>query len=283
MKNTDKARQVLAEMVDRFSSEEFPETAAEVFLQRTGVPSDGWSYCNRLIMHMHGTADARGFRQWSQGANRYVCKGAKALYILAPSTITPRDEDGRDETYEDADGSVKKRKIVVGFRAVPVFRYEDTKGEPVQYVQNPPPLPPLHEVAERWGICITYDGTQSGESGSYNLRSGEIRLCVADPSTFFHELAHAAHARLEQLKPGQDAEQEAVAQLTACILARLYHTDNVDAYTWNYLAHYARGRSPEAVGRLCHRVIAKTQKVLETVLGEAAVLKSTTRASAIAA
>lgn len=260
VRNSSKAREILSDLVGKFSRSTFPKAAAAAFLERAGTPSDTWSYGNRVIMLMHGTRDARGYRQW-QAVGRHVVKGSKALYILAPITVTAakRDDDDKDDGGQEH---------VVGFRGVPVFRVEDTDGEPVSYVKNAPPLPPLHDVAEKWGVCIKYDAPMRGESGSFNPDSNEIRLCDADAVTFFHELAHVAHRRVDgELKPGQDPEQEAVAELTACVLANMYGAGGHEGYAWNYIAAYAEGsKTPEGVGRMCFKVLGKTGRVLETIL-----------------
>lgn len=258
MKSTKRANLLLADLAKKFSEESFPDVAGEAYLERMSIPSDAWSYFNRLYMMLEGTRDARGYRQW-QSVNRHVRKGSKAIYILGPRHVSVKEKD--EET-----GESKEAKILVGFRCIPVFRVEDTEGVPVEYVRDPPPLPPLYAVAKSWGIDVIHDGTSHGERGSFNASTGEIRLCVANPSTFFHELAHAAHSKIEDLKPGQDPEQEAVAQLTACVLARLYKTKDVEAYTWNYVASYACERSPEEVGKLCYAVMRKVQRVLELIL-----------------
>lgn len=102
--------------------------------------------------------------------------------------------------------------------------------------------------------------------GSYG--HNEIHLASDDPAVFFHELAHKAHEKLESLKGGQDPVQEAVAELAAATLARIYAYP-ADNHAWNYLAHYAGGRTPMAVGRLCYSVLAKTEKILSLILEEA--------------
>lgn len=166
-------------------------------------------------------------------------------------------------------GGGKIRRTVVGFRCIPVFRYEDTEGEQLKTVRNEPrALPPLAEVAERWGVSIRYDATAEGEYGSFSPERDEIRLCAADAGVFFHELAHKGHSKIEPLKPGQDPEQEAVAQLCACVLARLYDHE-IDNASYDYIAHYAKSHKPEDVGRLCYRVIGKAERVLALIVGEA--------------
>jgi hypothetical protein len=74
-------------------------------------------------MFFADTKDARGIRQWNK-VNRYVKKGSKGFYILVPNIKKIEDEEAGEE-----------RKVLVGFLARPVFRYEDTDGEPLEYEQ----------------------------------------------------------------------------------------------------------------------------------------------------
>ena len=257
----ERAKSQLSRIAEMFSSERLPDMLAKSYLEPTGSPSDKWSLGNRLIMTMEGTYDARGYRQW-QKVGRHVKKGTKAIYILAPRVGKAVEKD--KETGEETE-----RRFVAGFIGIPVFRYEDTDGADLETVKNAPKqLPPLAEVAERWGIKVRFDGTRHGEFGSFSKSDGEIRLCTDDVSTFFHELAHLAHSRIEDLKPGQDARQEIIAQLVACTLARSYGYDNgVDGYTYNYVAHYAASGDPETVGKACYRVLGMAEKVLDMILG----------------
>ena len=63
------------------------------------------------------------------------------------------------------------------------------------------------------------------------------------------------------------AFQEAVAQLSSAVLARIYGV-KVDKYTFDYIAMYAKGRSADAVGRMCLKVADKVGKVLDLILTE---------------
>ena len=259
MSRADRAKHQLARIAEAFSSKELPDTLAKSYLEPTGSPSDKWSLGNRLIMTMEGTYDARGYRQW-QKVGRHVKKGTKAIYILAPrlgKAVEKDEETGKETT----------KTFVAGFMGIPVFRYEDTDGAELKTVKNAPrALPPLADVAKRWGINVRFDATRHGEYGSYSKADGEIRLCTDDVSTFFHELAHAAHSRIEGLKPGQDPTQEIVAQLASCTLARTYGFD-IDGYTYGYISHYASGGDPETVGKACYRVIGTVEKIIDLILG----------------
>ena len=261
MPSTQKAVEQLGKMVEAFSSKEFPDAVKAAYLRpKVGRPSDSWSVSNRLFMAIAKTGDARGYRQW-QEVGRQVQKGAKALYILAPNVVRRAVKDG------DGNDTDEEREFVTGFRCVPVFRYEDTEGDELELDGTPAGPPPLLDVAKRWGTDVRYCTTSGGEQGSYSEGEGLIRLCNADPATFFHELAHLAHGRIEPLKPGQDPEQETVAELTAAVLARMYGHDS-DANSWHYIAGYAKARTPEEVGKACMRVLAKVEGVLDLILAD---------------
>lgn len=253
---TEKARAVLHELVDLFADPERLVGGMAATLIRAGDrPIDGWSWGNRLIAWLHGTSDARTFLQW-KGAGRSIKRGTQAFLILAPCTytVTETDEEGVDV----------KRERLTGFRAVAVFRLEDTEGTTLQSYA-PPTLPPLQEVAKDWGITIDYQrmpGGPYGIRGSYSPTRKRITLFTEDEVTFFHELVHAADDRLAPLKVGQDPDQEAVAELGAAVLARVYGS-RIDRDAWAYIRAY-HDDPAGAVRRLLPRV----KRCLSTILGE---------------
>ena len=244
---TQKAKEVLQELADLFMTPEKMTGALSVTLiRREGDrPIDRWSWGNRLIAWLNGTNDARTFLQWKK-VNRYIKKGAHAFYILAPVNIKVENEDGEEE-YR-----------LVGFKGVPVFRIEDTEGDPVPEIPQPP-LPPLHEVAEAWEIPIRFIPL-IGEYGHYSLTRKEIVLGVENPEIFFHELVHAADDRINGLVGGQDPDQETVAEIGAAVLARLY-SQPMDKTAWEYVKRY-HDDPAGAVRRLLPRI----EKVLTMIL-----------------
>lgn len=246
----------LQKIVNLFQSGEVTGLLARVAISG-GKPSSAWSFGNQILMLLHGTEDARGFRQWQQ-VSRYVKKGARAFYILGPILHKKEIED--EVTHEK-----KTIHFLGGFKAIPVFAVEDTDGLPLEEYKPVDP-PPLLDVAEKWGLKVKYDKLGRYAWGMTTSKGGDITLATEDWDVFFHELAHNAHAKFEELKGGQNPEQEAVAQLTAAVLTRVYGR-NADANTYEYIAHYAGGKSPEQVGRLCLHVLAKVEKCLRLILG----------------
>ena len=107
----------------------------------------------------------------------------------------------------------------------------------------------------------------TGAYGSYSIDRDEITLFTHNRQTFWHELAHAAHRRVlaqrgDGLKGGQRSTQEAVAELSACVLSRLYGAPN-DGYSYDYLKGYSGDGDPH---RLALKVVADVEKVLALIL-----------------
>lgn len=190
-------------------------------------PADHWSPNNRLLAFLQtGTLDCRGYRQW-QAAGRQVQAGSTAAYILGPCTRTTTTDDGEEET------------TLCGFRGIPVFAINDTAGDPIPEPDyTPPTLPPLADIAAALEIKITYTPLDGQTPGQTDTRGRYIALATHDEKTFYHELAHAIHARIQgPLKGGQHADQETIAELTAAILAYIYGNDRT-ANAWHYISSY---------------------------------------------
>jgi hypothetical protein len=259
----DKASAALSRIVQLFSTSELHRTVATVYIQTAGKPCESWSIGNLLLMYLAGTADGRTYAAW-QRAKRYVKKGTKAFYILEPRFVTKVKTDPKTGEPVLVEGKPVTYQVLVGFRPSPRFRYEDTEGEPLEEYK-PRLMPPLTNAADKWGVKVRYQNTTRGEQGYFEPGTNSIVLCVEDPSTFFHELAHKAHSKIEEVKPVQDPEQETIAELAACTLSEMYGYD-AKGNSYDYIAHYARGHTPEQVGRLCMRVLDKVKKVLDIIL-----------------
>jgi antirestriction protein ArdC len=255
----ERADAALAELVSMFESGDLPARIAQTRLVKAAAdrPMSAWSIGNQLLCLAHGTDDARGFRQWEQ-AGRHVRKGARAFAILGPCTVKV--------TETDESAAEVERVRVVGFKAIPVFRLEDTEGQPVAYPDyTPEVLPPLLEVAERLRVPVRWQPAGDGYRGAYSITTRSITLATHDVDTFFHELAHAAHATVEPLTGGQNPRQEIVAETVAAVLCRLYGHDGYLAESADYVTHYAQpGENP---GRAVMRFLHEVERVLDVILG----------------
>ncbi len=214
-----------------------------------------WSLLNRLIVFFSGTSDARGFKQWHR-IGRFPQKGCKAVYILAPTFQKERDEAGNE------------RHVLRGYVPVPVFRYQDTEGEPIRREELKLPTFPLIERAKEWGISVKAVHGNERYYGYYSQSRKEIGLATEAECVFFHELSHAAHARIiGTLKDGQDPWQEIAAELSALSLSKIAGLDSRDYFgnCYRYIATSAQRLCMNPYGH-CVKVIAEVEKTLTLIL-----------------
>lgn len=246
-----------------WESGELPALLAQsVLASKSDLPCAKWSLGNRLLMLVQGTADARGFQQWKE-AGRNVRKGSKAIYILGP-VLVKRDKENPESGL-----------VLIGFRGIPVFRFEDTEGQPLETTSYAPEaLPPLQTVAERIGVQVSYCPALADFMGRYIPKHKAIELCTHDTATWFHELAHAVDDYLGSMKRAKRKDEaaykdgEVVAEFCAAALCQLYGI----AYEHNalrYIQHY-RQDAAKAVTRLLARIEAVLSFILEAESGEAA-------------
>ena len=262
-----------------FESGDVPQALAHATYPRLKVPSACWSFRNRLLMLLQGTEDARGFRQWRE-AGRSVKRGAKAIHILAPlyREYIRCPDDGCKARYflrKDEErprvcalcgtslAEERPRQQLQGFRAIPVFRREDTEGAPLEDELLPVPQHNFLALAEQWGVAVSARGFNGSSYGSFSPGQQTIVLSSPDPEVFYHELAHAAHSRLRPLKAGQDAGQEIVAGVfVAATLAALDGRTAHLGTSYEYLAAYA-----ERLGKPVERAVFSLLREIEGVLG----------------
>ena len=251
MRICEKAKQQLGALVDAFRSGKIGKVVERTVIPMPDVPCAKWSLCNRVLVGLAGTDDARGYRQWKE-VDRQVKKGTRALYIMVPRVKAVEDEHTGD-----------RELVTVGFLFAPVFRYEDTEGEPIPRPQlEPRELPPLYELSEGFGVSVKYQGHLGRAYGSFRPGEQRITLESHDQTVFWHELAHAAHLQVNgTLKSGQDPKQEAVAELAATVIAGLYGSD-WSGNCWQYIASYTGDPLT-----LCLSVLSDVEKVLAEILG----------------
>lgn len=206
------------------------------------VPCSRWSMLNQFKMFMLGSMDCRGFNQWL-AVGRQVKKGSKSVRILVPVFKKIEDKKTKEE-----------KSILAYFKGVPVFKVEDTEGEPLDYFEDleivkklDPSTLPLIEIAEALDIPVKYGLSPSAfGTYSYNLFGEEkITLCTDSEQTFFHELSHAIDRLLigDKFKDDSKSLKEVTAEFTACYLASVYgHSVNM-LYTREYVKSWS-GKTP---------------------------------------
>ncbi|MDQ1251059.1 MAG: hypothetical protein QG646_128 [Euryarchaeota archaeon] len=251
-----KVKEVVNSILKRFETGDIPKDIAHSEFPRADIPAAKWSLRNRVLMFCADTQDGRGVVQWKK-SGRHVKKGAKAFYILAPRFGKKENDNGEEEV------------CLKGFFTMPMFRYEDTEGEPLDYEQIELPELPLIEVAKEWGLSVKAIPGNYSYYGYYSDSRKEIALATEDEAVFFHELSHAAHGRVlgHRLKPGQNWKQEIVAELSAAALCQIVGKDG-EKYlgsSYKYIDKYAKDAKVSTMSA-CFQVISDVDKVLQEIL-----------------
>jgi hypothetical protein len=209
MPSQDHVKEAMDTLLKLFEEGNLEPVARAVF-KGDSIPSDQWSFLNRLLMYCNETDDARGFNQWKQ-AGRYIKKGSHAFYILAPSFKKVIDEKTTEEI-----------QILSGFRVVPVFRMEDTEGAPIISEGLKIDIPfAFDSVIKELGLKVDAVRFNGASYGSYNPVRKEIKLASPEIEIFLHELSHAVDDKLNKLKPGQHKDQEVTAEFSGAVIGHL--------------------------------------------------------------
>ena len=227
MASSDRIKEAMETLLKIFKEDNLEKVARAVF--RGGdIPADKWSFLNRVLMYLNDTEDARGFRQW-QAVGRHVKKGSKAFYILAPMIKKVIDEETTEE-----------KQILAGFKAIPVFRIEDTEGEPVISQNFEVNIPyEFNGIIQELGLKVRPVRFCGSAYGSYNLLNKEIKLASPEIEVFLHELSHAVDDRLTGLTIGQRKDQEVTAEFSAAVIAHLMGYKIPLGNVREYIEHYS--------------------------------------------
>ena len=204
-----------------------------------------YSFGNVLLIaaQCHEATQVAGFNAWRK-MSRFVRKGEKAIWILAPMVYKNADaEDGQDD------------KVIRGFKFVPVFDVAQTDGEELPTVcsrldgdDTIGAYDILFEVARSIGFTVVsheFDGTTNGDcSHSEHRIRIEIRNTPAQQvKTLAHEIAHALlHEKFES-RALAELEAESVAYVVC-------HSIGIDSsdYSFGYVATWAGGGDQAVAG-----------------------------------
>ena len=256
-------RNAVDNLMEMFRTGKLPEKVAFSIIHRHAgdeVPSDKWSIGNRVLQMLQGTDDARGFKQW-QSVGRNVKKGSQAIHILAPLPYKIKEKD-------KLTGEEVEKVIVKGYKPIPIFRYEDTEGEPLPYAQEYAPAkhPTFFDATEKLCIDIRYTPLKSNYLRKYSVRTNSITLCSEDAVVFMHELSHAVHATFVDLRVYDPAKAEVIAEFSALVLANIAGIEGFEQQGFDYIEHYAKNHSSEGVMREIFSVLNDVEHIVKTVL-----------------
>lgn len=264
---TTSAQKSIDQLLAAFENGNLPQAIAfSTFTPPENIPAYKWTQHNRALAFLQGTGDARGFKQWKD-AGRYVKKGAKSIYILGPIL---KKSNVKGEIVDPATGETQEIDNVncVGYYGIPVFRMEDTEGEPLSYVSFDTKTLPLIDIAERWGIEVK-TGSFTGEYyGYYSPVRQEIVLATDSERTFIHELSHAAHYRVDpKAKDLPKWQKEIIAELSAGALLYMMGKEGYTQKHFDYIKSYAENENLSPI-KACMQLLDTCIKVVNTITDE---------------
>ncbi len=241
---TKGAQEKLDQIIARFQSGDMSPIVA---IAKTRLPDDApaskWSFANRVLAYsLCNHADCRGYRQW-ESAGRHVKKGEHGGYIFAPRMVKDKESQDEDKTR------------LAGWLTISVFGAGQTEGDTALPDYAPRELPPLADLAARMGVPVSYTPTPEDRLGDTNGR--DIHLGTTDAQVFFHELSHVIDRKIRPADKRTDTVQnEAIADLTACVLMHMYGLGDRTGNTWEYVKMFdnnpmrAITRALETVGKV---------------------------------
>lgn len=209
-----------------------------------------YSFSNTLLI-VNQRPDATrvaGFKTWEK-LGRFVRKGEKALWILAPRFYTKaerqQDEDQGDDEQSD------ERKVAY-FRPVPVFDISQTDGEPLPAVvtkldgdDDDGFFDRLRTYSESRGCPVTVDAIASRVNGYFSPADNRIVIAeglspVQACKTLAHEIAHSLlHNEIEVYRAHR-ADCELEAESVAFIVLNHAGIDS-GAYSFGYVTTWQGG------------------------------------------
>lgn len=244
----------ISKILELFQSGNIPKTIALLTNLKINIPLSSWSLRNKLIAFANGTQDARGFLSWKQ-SGRHIKANSQAFYILAPLIIK------NDKAEENPAEPLLK---LVGFKPIPVFRVENTEGQPLEYENIPLPEFKFLDVARSWGLKVETTGFSSGCYGAYSPSEKKILMASPEEEVFFHELAHASHDRTGLLTKRTREQKEIIAEFASAVLIYLANkkTDRL-GNAYDYLKAYC---GEQDINKAVLSLISDIEKVLKLIL-----------------
>jgi len=250
-----------------------------------------YSFTNMLLLlsQRPNIARAGTFKAW-QAAGRSVRKGEKALMVLAPR-LRPVTEDERQSAAGpgwDVHEQLKRRKRIVGFRALSVFALEQTDGPELSEFALP--SLDLEEVFEDSvetlrRVALAIEGApvsaielrarrvgEGSAAGWYERLTRRIVVMTGETSraeqfsTLCHEVAHALLHGVEDrhTRPECEVEAESVA-FVVCHALGLPTGERA----FPYVAAWARGAdSLGMVAKSGERIRAASRTILDALAPE---------------
>ncbi|MBN1270855.1 MAG: DUF1738 domain-containing protein [Candidatus Aminicenantes bacterium] len=252
----------LSDLADQITRD--PE-ALEALAERWTNGFHRYSLYNTLLMWQQNPDSTlcAGFKTWKE-KQRFVRKGEKAIWILAPAFWKEKAEKENAETGETEE--IEKEHLY--FISVPVFDVSQTDGEPLDMgheVRGKTDYT-LEEIAAKWPeFPLTIDnGIQGGWTDGKEIHISERKNKEQMKGSYFHELAHAIleHSKKRQAgeigKDQAELEAESISFLVCSCLGIEKQSSGAYIGSWNGDKDKAR-KSGTIILRTAEQIIRKLE------------------------
>jgi antirestriction protein ArdC len=237
-----------------------------------------YSFANTLLIlrQCPGASQVASYRKW-QELGRQVRNGEHGLWIWAPCTrkVTPAD-DGEAIT---ADGEAEARRVLSGFRPVPVFDVAQTDGDDLPEIchlldgeDDSGVFDRLAAVAEGMDWTVRRMPEVDGHQGANGLCEHGLRVITVASArsplqqvkTLAHELGHGLLHGPAVYYAGNRGLCELEAESVAFVVCASLGVDT-SAYSFGYVAGWQQGdaaRAREAIKASGNRIQRAAGQIL---------------------
>jgi len=237
--------------------------------------------CMLIALQRPDATHVAGFQRWKH-LGRYVKKGEKGIFILAPIVRRAKAKQEGQPNDDSAEDGEKRTRSVCGFRAVHVFDVTQTEGAELpefSRVEGDPgdKVQKLESVIRSHGIELVYQEHLGGADG----RSEGGRIIVREglpPAEQFavlaHELAHELLHRTERRKETTRKIRELEAEAVAFVVSKAAGLDGISRSA-DYIQLYAGDKqllmeSLDHIQRVASSIIEELSSVAEVAEAAAA-------------
>lgn len=208
-----------------------------------------WFQCSNFSL-------VAGFNQWRKHG-RYVVKGSKAIWILAPMVKVVKVSDDEDED----------EKVITGFYPVHVFDYSQTDGDDLimgNTMINDNGNLTVDQVSKAFDIPVKYvqgefDGFTDGKQISISKRKNKSQ----EVASYIHELAHVLlkHADKKVREKLSRDERELQAESVSYVVCACIGLDNEGSKY--YLGHWNGNK--ETLKKHSLKIVSCADKILRKI------------------
>lgn len=232
-----------------------------------------YSFYNTMLIHAQrpDASLVAGFNTWKK-QNRYVKKGEKAIWILAP---VPKKYT---KLVVNADGEEEEKEITWNsYRAVPVFDMSQTEGEELPTADRfckvldgtVEEYEKLREALTKAAPCeVVYEDITTGANGYFDGKKIAIKKGMSEAQTvktLIHETAHSMlHGADGEYKNESREAKEVQAESVAYIVSSALGIDTSD-YSFGYIAGWAGGKDMKSLNKSMETIRKTAESIIEAV------------------